>query len=181
MFQTYSYEIPLTKEIWLRLFNVESAKVKQLKAIEKIVKFDEDIRKWPKTIMKYPHKNNTKENLYYYQLASPYCMYIYFEIVFSLPSTPFYAIGPIEKKNALLEFESQVETRINTTFNTVPEETGPSVNEKGSSKKENEENVDKPMPTKRRKEKTKEIDPGFVTFIFAFITKRLGLRHITPN
>jgi hypothetical protein len=63
----------------------------------------------------------------------------------------------------------------------VPEETGPSVNEKGSSKKENEENVDKPMPTKRRKEKTKEIDPGFVTFIFAFITKRLGLRHITPN
>jgi len=66
----------------LRSFNVESAKVDQLKAIDIFKKFVEDIRKWPKTMMKYSQKKNTKEYLFYYQLEGSYCMYVFLAIVF---------------------------------------------------------------------------------------------------
>jgi hypothetical protein len=38
-----------------------ASRLTDLKQLKKNVKFVEDIRKWPKTMMKYPHKNNTKE------------------------------------------------------------------------------------------------------------------------
>ncbi len=57
IFPPYSYKIPLiTEKILAISFNVESV---ENDLLEKKKKFDKDIRKCSKTILKYSQKNNT--------------------------------------------------------------------------------------------------------------------------
>jgi hypothetical protein len=55
-------------------FSLNNMDNDQSKAIETIVKNVEDMRKWPKFMLKYPHKNNNKEYVFHHELA---CTYIY--------------------------------------------------------------------------------------------------------
>jgi hypothetical protein len=55
-------------------FSLNDVDKDQSKAIETIVKNDEDLRKWPKLMMKYPQKNNNKEYLFYHELAGTLCL-----------------------------------------------------------------------------------------------------------
>ena len=48
---------------------VKNTDKNQSKAIETIAKCIEDLRKWPKLILKYPQKNNNKEYLFYFELG----------------------------------------------------------------------------------------------------------------
>ena len=75
----------------------------------------------------------------------------------ALLTSPCFAIGPTRNDNGLLEFESQLEARINTVLNTVLEETDQGENEKASSNKENDENAGKSKSSRRKEEKTKNI------------------------
>ena len=56
-------------------FSLNDVDKDQSKAIETIVKNVEDLRKWPKFMLKYPQKNNNKECLFYHELA---CNLIYY-------------------------------------------------------------------------------------------------------
>jgi hypothetical protein len=58
-----------------------------------------------------------------------------------------------------------LEAIINTVLIKVFEETEQGDNEKASSKTENDENAWKSKSSKRKKEKTKNIDPGFVKLL----------------
>ncbi len=70
---------------------------KQAKAIETIVKNVEDLRKWPKFMLKYPQKNNNKEYLFYHELAGT-CVYC---IVFNTNRLRFkkYEINVVNRTN----------------------------------------------------------------------------------
>ena len=48
----------------------------QTKAIETIVKNVEDLRKWPKSKLKYAQKNNNKKYLSYHELAGNLISYV---------------------------------------------------------------------------------------------------------
>jgi hypothetical protein len=52
-------------EILVISFNVESVEDDKRTEIEKNVKFVEEFRKLPKTMMKYPQKKNTDKYLFY--------------------------------------------------------------------------------------------------------------------
>ena len=53
-------------------FSLNDVDKDQSKAIETIVKNVEDLKKWPKLMMKYPQKNNNKEYLFYHELAGTF-------------------------------------------------------------------------------------------------------------
>jgi hypothetical protein len=59
-------------------FSLNNVDNDQSKAIETIVKNVEDLRKWPKFMLKYPQKNNNKEYLFYHELAGTYLYCIVF-------------------------------------------------------------------------------------------------------
>ena len=58
-------------------FSLNNVDKDQSKALETIVKNVEDLRKWPKFMLKYPQKNNNKEYLFYHELAGNliYCVF----------------------------------------------------------------------------------------------------------
>ena len=58
-------------------FSSNNVDKNQSKALETIVKNVEDLRKWPKFMLKYPQKNNNKEYLFYHELAGTFIYYIF--------------------------------------------------------------------------------------------------------
>ena len=74
---TDSYKIPLSMEKIISSFSLNNVDKDQSKALETIVKNVEDLRKWPKFMLKYPQKNNNKEYLFYHELAGNLIYYMF--------------------------------------------------------------------------------------------------------
>ena len=60
-------------------FGINTVDNEQSKAIETIVKNVEDLRKWPKFMMKYPQNYNNKEYAFYHGLAGNFIYCIVFD------------------------------------------------------------------------------------------------------
>ncbi len=75
-----SYKISLSMENIITNFSLNNMDNDQTKVIETIVKNVEDLRKWPKCMLKYPQKNNNKEYSLYHELAGTFIYCIVFNI-----------------------------------------------------------------------------------------------------
>ena len=101
-------------------FGIKNSDKNQSKAIETIAKFIEDLRKWPKSILKYPQKNNNKEYLFYFELAGekskifPKTILLY--IFYLNKPKNIILTGPSDVQNVQAEFEMQLEERMKTVL-----------------------------------------------------------------
>ncbi len=81
MFISDSYKVNLSMEKIILSYGISKVDNNQSKAIEAIVKNVEDLRKWPKFVLKCPQKNNNKKYLFYHELAGNLisCKYFYYK------------------------------------------------------------------------------------------------------